>query len=471
MTTVRPNADLIVVKIGTPGPILSGGNVSYTLTYRNAGPSQATEVQIVDTPPDGFTFSSANPTPTSTAAGTLTWQLGSLDVGDSGSIEVMGMLTGTGTSIDRVNTARISSRVTPDPVPGNNTSTSTTRVLQPDVSITKTDGQTQAQPGDKLTYTLTVRNSGPITATNITITETPPVPITDSSWTAANNGTYTQVIRELGPSMSVTRTVTIQLPNPLPKVLGTVIVNVATVRVPCCTDPTPGDTTSTDEDQLIFGRVGDLIWLDADGDGQSDTNERGLANVPLELLDPVTGQVLGTTTTDGNGAYGFDGLRLGQYAVRISPQAMEAVYRDYAVTTEPIPVAALTPGSPRSDTLDIGMRTNTTTAVVMAYLFTEQQASSTVIRWGTLGEKDTQLFRVERTTTRSRTGAIVIGTAESKGSKGGDYRVVDTSAPTSGSVYYWLIEVENGGRENLYGPASQATIASQLKVYLPLVRR
>ncbi len=470
-TVVRPNADLIVVKTGTPGPILSSGTVTYTLTYRNAGPSQATEVQIVDTPPAGFTFSSASPEPASTAGGVLTWNIGSLDAGDSGSIAVMGTLTGEGTSIDRVNTARISSRTTPDPVPGNNTGTSTTRVLQPDLSITKTDGQTTAQPGDELTYTLTIRNSGPITATNITITETPPIPITDPRWTAGSNGSYTQIISELGPSASVTRTVTLRLPNPLPEALRSQIANVAAVRVPCCTDPMPGDNTSTDDDLPIAGHVGDFIWLDADGDGQQDPGEKGLANVPLELLDPATGRVLSTTLTDGSGGYGFDGLRLGQYAVRISPQAMEAVYRDYAVTTNPIPVAALTPGSPRSDTLDIGMKPNTPTVVVMAYLLTERQTGGTAIRWGTMEEQDTKEFRVERTTTRSRTGAVVIGTVESKGSKGGDYRIVDTNGPTSGPVYYWLIEVENSGRENLYGPAPQTTIAAKLMVYLPLVRR
>ena len=470
-TIVRPNADLTLVKTGTPGPILSGGTVTYTLAYRNAGPSQATEVRIVDTPPAGFTFTSSNPAPASTAGGVLTWQLGSLDAGDTGSIEVVGTLTGEGASIDRVNTARISSPATPDPVPGNNTSTSTTRVLQPDLSIVKTDGQTQAQPGDELTYTLTIRNSGPITATNITITETPPVPMSDPAWTVGSNGSYTQVIGELGPSASVTRTVTIRLPNPLPEALRTRIANVAAVRVPCCTDPTPGDNTSTDEDQPLAGHVGDFIWLDTDGDGQQDAGERGQANVPLDLLDPATGRVLATTVTDGNGNYGFDGLRLGQYAVRISPQAMDAVYRDYAMTTDPIPVAALTPGAPRSDTLDIGMKPNTPTAVVMAYLLTERQTGGTAIRWGTLEEKDTKEFRVERTTTRSRTGAVVVGSVESKGSKGGDYRIVDTNAPTSGSVYYWLIEVENSGRENLYGPAPQTTTAAKSMVYVPLVRR
>lgn len=59
----------------------------------------------------------------------------------------------------------------------------------------------------KPAYTLTIYNSGPITATNITITETPPVPITDPAWRAGSNGSYTQVIGELAPSASVTRTV------------------------------------------------------------------------------------------------------------------------------------------------------------------------------------------------------------------------------------------------------------------------
>ena len=467
-TTVRPNADLAIVKTGTSGPILSGSRVSYTLAYRNNGPSQSLGVVVADTPPPGFTFASAAPAPD--AGGALRWTVGDLDAGASGVITVVGTLTGDAASTTRTNSAAIASGATPDPVPGNNTSSTSTTVVQPDLSITKTDGQTQAQPGDLLTYTLTIRNSGPITATNATLTETPPVPILDPQWTAQGNGSYTLLVGDLPPGASITRTVTIRLPNPLPQALRTKIANVATVSIPCCTDPTPGDNTTTDEDAPLIGRVGDFIWLDADGDGQQDSGEKGLANVPLELLDPLTGTILATVTTDAQGGYHFDGLRLGDYAVRISPQAMDAVYKDYAATTEPIRVTALTPGTPRDDTLDIGLKPNNPTTVVLAYLLIERQSDGNLIRWGTLAEKDTKLFRVERTATRNRTSAVVVGTVDSQGSKGGDYRLADPGAPTFGPVYYWLIELENSGRENRYGPASSSAQSVRSSVYLPLVR-
>ena len=255
-----------------------------------------------------------------------------------------------------------------------------------------------------------------------------------------------------------------------PAALRTKIVNIATVSIPCCTDPTPGDNTTTDEDAPLIGRVGDLIWLDADGDGQQAAGEKGLANVPLELLDPLTGAILAIGTTDAQGGYHFDGLRLGDYAVRISPTAMDAVYKDYAATTEPIRVTALTPGTPRDDTLDIGLKPNNPTAVVLAYLLIEHQSGGNLIRWGTLAEKNTKEFRVERTATRTRTSAVVVGTVDSQGSKGGDYRLADLSAPTSGPVYYWLIEVENSGRESRYGPALSSLQSIRSSIYLPLVR-
>jgi len=474
-TTVRPNADLSVVKTGPAGPLRSGSGVSYTLTYRNAGPSQATNVQIVDTPPPGFTFSSASPTPSSTTGGTLTWSLGNLDAGMGSTITINGTLDGAGTSISRTNTATISS-ATPDPDPGDNASTTATIVQKPDLSITKTDGVAQVQPGDTLTYTLTIKNTGPITATGVVLSETPPAGVTvaDPAWTVAGNGTSTRSIGVVAPGATLTRTFTLALPNPLPASLATAIVNTASVGDDGSggPDPTPNDGTTTDTDEPIVGRVGDRIWLDADSDGQQDAGETGLANVPLDLLDPATGRVLATTTTDGQGLYRFDGLRLGRYAVRIKVQALAGVYRDYTITTAPIPVAALSAGAPRDDTLDIGLHANTTTAVALAYLLAEPTAPrGYLVRWGTLAERNTSIFRVERSTRRDRTKAVIVGYVPSLGSRGGDYRMSDSSAPESGPVYYWLVEVETNGTETVYGPATMNVQSSQERMYLPLVRR
>ena len=51
--------------------------------------------------------------------------------------------------------------------------------------------------------------------------------------------------------------------------------------------------------------VGDRVWLDEDGDGIQDTGEPGVTGVTVRLLDGYGNPTGLSTTTDGNGYYGF----------------------------------------------------------------------------------------------------------------------------------------------------------------------
>ena len=66
--------------------------------------------------------------------------------------------------------------------------------------------------------------------------------------------------------------------------------------------------------------LGDLVWEDRDRDGVKDADEPGVAGVAVTLVDPA-GNVVGTTTTDANGGYRFEGLRPGDYKVRVTVPA------------------------------------------------------------------------------------------------------------------------------------------------------
>ncbi len=71
------------------------------------------------------------------------------------------------------------------------------------------------------------------------------------------------------------------------------------------------------------GRIGDLVWLDVDGDGAFDPGEPGLAGIDVTLTGPGPDGFLGTaddvavaaTTTGADGTYQFMGLAPGSYAV------------------------------------------------------------------------------------------------------------------------------------------------------------
>jgi uncharacterized repeat protein (TIGR01451 family) len=478
VSTARPSADLSVLKSGPTAPIRSGSVVTYTLTYRNAGPSQAQVVRIEDTPPPGFTFQSATPAPTSTANGRLMWDIGTLDAGASGSIAVSGTLLGDGAATTRTNLAAIDSPTTPDPAPDNNTSTVDTPVRKPDLSVTKTDNVAQAQPGDRLTYDLTVRNTGAATATGVLLREAPPAGVTvlSNDWARQSDGAYTLAIGDLGPGQSASRQFAIQLPNPLPAALAD-ISNVVVVMDDGSAgpDPTPGDNTSTDTDVPRAGRIGDFVWYDKDGDGRQDDGERGFGDVVVQLLDPDTGQVIATTTTDANGHYMFAGLRMSTYAVALAAQTTQiGALRGYRYTTPLTPIGAISDSAPDNLALDIGLNDPGTTDVVLAYLHAEEREDGSVtVRWSTLEEINTLRFRVLRGTASDPAQAAEIASVPSQGSAGGVYSVTDAAAPAG--ALYWLVEVERGGRETTYGPLGRQTTPTidpaAIRAYMPIAER
>ncbi len=64
------------------------------------------------------------------------------------------------------------------------------------------------------------------------------------------------------------------------------------------------------------GTIGDLVWVDANGNGIQDADERGLANVIVELYK-ADGTLVTSTTTDQNGHYAFSNLPAGDYYLRV----------------------------------------------------------------------------------------------------------------------------------------------------------
>ncbi|MFM7842722.1 MAG: SdrD B-like domain-containing protein, partial [Planctomycetota bacterium] len=63
--------------------------------------------------------------------------------------------------------------------------------------------------------------------------------------------------------------------------------------------------------------LGDLVWNDANANGQQDSGETGISGVAVALLDS-NGNVVKTTTTGTGGAYSFTGLVPGIYSVRFT---------------------------------------------------------------------------------------------------------------------------------------------------------
>ena len=81
-----------------------------------------------------------------------------------------------------------------------------------------------------------------------------------------------------------------------------------------------GDLDDSFNRSVDFGifrpaRLGDLLWLDNNNDGQQDPGEPGVPDVTVTLFDAATNTVVQTTSTDASGNYLFNNLIPGSYYV------------------------------------------------------------------------------------------------------------------------------------------------------------
>jgi uncharacterized repeat protein (TIGR01451 family) len=73
-----PGADLALAKtVGNPAPNV-GDTITFTVTLTNAGPADATSVQVSDLLPEGLSFVSATPSKGAYDSGTGLWTVGTV---------------------------------------------------------------------------------------------------------------------------------------------------------------------------------------------------------------------------------------------------------------------------------------------------------------------------------------------------------------------------------------------------------
>lgn len=206
LTNVITRADLQVTQTDNPDPVVAGNDLTYVLTVKNNGPSDATGVILTDTLPSGVSFKSATPgAPTCTAsAGKVTCNLGGLTGGSTTQATIVvkvdaSVVTGTVLS----NNANVTGNQT-DNNTGNNSAARNTNVhAEADLTVNSVSSPDPVLPAKDLTYNLTVTNNGPSQAKTVSLQVQLPDQITFKSASAGcshTSGTVTCSLGNLAPN-------------------------------------------------------------------------------------------------------------------------------------------------------------------------------------------------------------------------------------------------------------------------------
>lgn len=187
----EPSADLNLVKNSNILMPNNGDTITLTFTLKNNGPNDATNV-VVDDPllvnpiPNGLEFISYISSQGTYSNGV--WTVGNLPHSATITLEILAKVIRTGI-ITNIATATATEF---DPHPEDNTS-GVTLDVQPtaDLTVTKTGDDSTPNPGDTVNFTITVRNIGPDTATNIIMVDGIPTGISSyGSPSSISQGTF-----------------------------------------------------------------------------------------------------------------------------------------------------------------------------------------------------------------------------------------------------------------------------------------
>ena len=258
--TTNGYADLVVTKDNGTTTVNAGGSTTWTITVTNNGPAPVKTLDLNDPVPVGtvgdLTFV---PQKGSYDAGTGLWTGVNLAAGDSTTIAVTGRISpdarGTIT-----NTVTVTPNGVPELNPGDNTATDTDNLTaNADVAITKTHPGGTYRPGGPISWTLTVTNSGPATADNVTIIDTVAAGVTPGTVSATGSTTCTTAERTItciAPRLAAGGTITVTLAGTITALEGP-IGNTATVST---TSVDPDTTDNQDSDPETVTPTFDL-WL------------------------------------------------------------------------------------------------------------------------------------------------------------------------------------------------------------------
>jgi uncharacterized repeat protein (TIGR01451 family) len=266
------DSDLVTTNTAAPTTVAAGSNITYTQTVTNLGPVAATgPVTLTQVTPPNTTFQSITP-PTGWTCGTqpVVGGTGTITCTAAGTFATgtpvtftlkLQVVSGTPSGTYIAETATSSAA---NIIPGITSNTATATVVvananSADMAIVKTATPTPTvNEGDPLTYTLTVTNNGPATATNVIVTD--PLPsLVDYLSSSSTQGTCSEAggtVTCLLGSMNSAATATISVVT-ITTAPG-VASNTASVSADQ-TDPISTNNSSTQSETITYATAVQLM--------------------------------------------------------------------------------------------------------------------------------------------------------------------------------------------------------------------
>jgi uncharacterized repeat protein (TIGR01451 family) len=222
-----------------------------------------------------------------------------------------------------------------------------------DVSVTVSDGQASAVPGQPVTYTLVATNAGPDPVTGAKVTDTLPLALVGATWSCIASAGSTCAATGIGniddtvgllPSGTLTYTLTATIN---PAATGTLTNTAAISLAVGATDPNPANNTASDTDTLT--PRADLSVAQSDSPDPvapggtltytlQVTNLGPSSSTGMTLVDPLPAGVAFVSSTPGGPTCTFGASEVTCHLGGLAPAA------SYTVTLV-VTVAPATSGS------------------------------------------------------------------------------------------------------------------------------
>ncbi len=250
-------ADLALAKaVNNPTPNV-GDTVTYTVTVRDDGPNNATGVTVQDLLPAGLTFLSAAPSQGSYNSGTGTWTVGTVSLSTAQTLAIQAIVASPTPSS---NSATISHSDQFDPNTANNSASVAVTPQQADLALAKTVTNPAPNVGNTITYTVTLTDIGPNTATGVQVSDLLPAGV---SFVGAvpSQGTYSSAtglwtagtVTTLAPA-TLALSVTVISPSP---VTNTVTISHSDQFDPVASNNSAGAGATAQQADLVLAKTVD----------------------------------------------------------------------------------------------------------------------------------------------------------------------------------------------------------------------